>query len=631
MKKSKSSKSESANVTDGRREQEDKYFLAAIVESSKDSIISVNFESIITSWNKGAESLYGYTAAEAIGKPLTMLTLPEDFTEVFANIDKIRQSRKVETFETERKGKDGHHMTLEVTLSPVKNAEGEVIGVSTIARDVTDRKQQAELRELNARIERRAQVFDTTLSAITDFAYIFDRDGRFIYANQPLLDLLGINLEEITGRNFYELPYPKDLADKLQKQIERVIETKKVVVDETPFTSPAGVAGFYEYIFSPVFAADGTVEVVAGSTRDITGRRRAEEALRESEERLRLLVESASDYAIFTMTPEGRINYWNAGAENVFGWSESEALGQTGEIIFTPEDRAKGEPKKEIETALKNGRAPDERFHLCKDGSRFYASGVVTPLQDADGNIQGFAKIARDITERLEAEKALREKEMLQRIVGAQEDERKRIARDLHDELGQQLTALRLKLAALRKLCETDKLCGRIDEIQLIARSIDNGVDFLTWELRPAALDDLGLVAALDNYVRQWSHHSGVTAELLASSLKRARFAPETETNLYRIVQEALNNTNKHAKAKSAEVMLKKRGDLIVLIIEDDGTGFHPKNKKNRLKGIGLIGMEERAALIGGTLEIESAPGQGTTIFVRAPAPPLKRRASNGK
>ncbi len=614
--------------------------------------------------------------------------------------------------------------------------------------------------ELNARIERQAHVFkrqthvfNTTLSTITDFAYTFDRDGRFIYSNRPLLDLLRVTSEEIIGKNFFDLNYPDDLAAKLQRQIQEVFDTGETVRDETPFTSPAGADGFYEYIFSPFFAADGSVELVAGSTRDITTRKSAEESIRfqahllntveqsviatdldkkvvfwnhfaeklygwtaeeasgrsimdlttpeimaeqaseimsllhqgkswsgefqvqrrdgttfpaqvfnspiedgqgkligvvgvsiditernqaqqalsKSEERLRLLIESASDYAIFTVTEDNLIDSWNTGAEKVFGWTESEALGQSCEIIFTPEDRRDGAPEQEIETALKNGRAPDERFHLRKDGSRFFASGVMTLIKDADGNVQGFAKIARDMTERIEAEKAVRDKEMLQRIVGAQEDERKRIARNLHDELGQQLTVLRLKLDSVSKLCKDAELYDKIDETQLIAKRIDNGVDFLAWELRPAALDDLGLIAALGNYVKQWSQHSGITAELLASSLKKVRFTPEIETNLYRIVQEALNNTHKHAKAKSVEVVLEKRGDLIVLLVEDNGKGFNPEATKNRRKGIGLIGMKERAALVGGTLEIESVPGRGTTIFVRVPASSKKKRNSNDK
>jgi PAS domain S-box-containing protein len=757
MEKSKFLKSESgngSNESESKLMEETKFFLASIVESSGDSIITINFDEKITSWNRAAEELYGYPAAEAIGKPLTMLTLPEDLMEVLSNINKIKHSETVEVFDTIRIHKDGQQINLEIVLSPVRDSAGKVIGVSTIARDITERKrQEAELAKLNARIERQAQVFNTTLSTITDFAYTFDRDGRFIYANRRLCDLLGITCEEIIGKNFFDLNYPDDLAAKLQRQIQKVFDTGESVRDETPFTSPAGAEGFYEYIFSPFFSADGSVELVAGSTRDVTDRKSAEESIRfqahllntveqsviatdldgtviywnhfaeklygwtakeamgrsitdlimpdimaeqaaeimsllrkgkswsgefqvrrrdgttfpaqvfnspiedgqgnligivgvsiditernqaqqalsKSEERLRLLIESASDYAIFTITKDNVIDSWNTGAEKVFGWTESEALGQSGKIIFLPEDREACAPEQEIETALINGRAPDERFHLRRDGSRFYASGVMTLLKDEVGRVQGFAKILRDMTERVAAEKAIRDKEMLKMLVAAQEDERKRIARDLHDELGQQLTALRLKLEALKKMCDDDELCGKIDETQLIAKRIDSGVDFLAWELRPAALDDLGLFAALEKYIREWSHHSGVTAELLASGLKRARFAPDVETNLYRIVQEALNNTHKHANAKSVEVMLEKRGDLIVLIIEDDGKGFDVKKKANLSKRLGLIGMRERATLIGGTMEIESAPGQGTTIYIRILAKTLKKRGSNEK
>jgi PAS domain S-box-containing protein len=149
--------------------------------------------------------------------------------------------------------------------------------------DLTDRKQAEEaLREIAERYERQSRVFDTTLSAITDFAYIFDRDGRFVYANKALLNLWGLTLEAAVGKNFFDLKYPDDLAAKLQRQIQQVFRSRERLSDETPYTSPTGVTGYYEYIFSPVIAADGTVEAVAGSTRDITERKRTEAALIEA-------------------------------------------------------------------------------------------------------------------------------------------------------------------------------------------------------------------------------------------------------------------------------------------------------------------------------------------------------------
>jgi len=146
--------------------------------------------------------------------------------------------------------------------------------------------------ELHRRLEQESRLFNTTLSSITDFVYIFDREGRFVYVNQALLDLWGLKLEEAVGKNFYDLKYPDELAGKLQQQIQQVFDTKTGLRDETPYTSPTGAGGYYEYIFRPVFDRDGNTEVVAGSTRDITERKRVEEELRQSQERYRVLAET---------------------------------------------------------------------------------------------------------------------------------------------------------------------------------------------------------------------------------------------------------------------------------------------------------------------------------------------------
>jgi signal transduction histidine kinase len=210
-------------------------------------------------------------------------------------------------------------------------------------------------------------------------------------------------------------------------------------------------------------------------------------------------------------------------------------------------------------------------------------------------------------------------------LVTAQEDERRRISRDLHDQLGQQLTALRLKLAAMREECGQDEAArSRIEEVQALAERLDSEVDFLAWELRPTALDDLGLAAALVNFVKEWSSHYHVPAEAHITGFGSAelRLAPEAETCLYRITQEALNNVYKHAQAARVSVILERRGPEAVLVIEDDGVGFDAAEASGWEggRGLGLVGMRERAALLGGSVEFESEPGSGTTIFARVPA-----------
>jgi two-component system, chemotaxis family, CheB/CheR fusion protein len=159
--------------------------------------------------------------------------------------------------------------------------------------------------------------------------------------------------------------------------------------------------------------------------------------------------------------------------------------------------------------------------------------------------------------------------------------------------------------------------------LKSIANQIDSEVDFLAWELRPSVLDDLGLVVALKNFVKEWSLHFKIAAEFEQIRLDGNKLLPEIEINLYRIGQEALNNICKHAKANNASVLLEYREGKISLIIEDDGIGFEPSKKEVLTgddKGMGLLGMKERAELIGLTFEIESSIGNGTTIYVRVPA-----------
>jgi PAS domain S-box-containing protein len=392
---------------------------------------------------------------------------------------------------------------------------------------------------------------------------------------------------------------------------------------------------------------------------NITERKKTEEALRKSEERLRLMSESFTDYAIFMADVDGSVLSWNTGAEKIFGYSQSEIVGRSADILFTPEDRQAGVPEKEMATARKMGRASDERWHMRKDGSRFYASGVMAPLFD-QGVLVGYAKIARDLTEAKKLEEELlryrtqletlveertaeleqtnvslrqeiidrqrAEEEriaLLRRIVTTQEEERSRIARDMHDQLGQQLTALRLKLATIAEDGSVGpRLAREIEGLQESAARLDSEVGFIAWELRPAALDDLGFVAAIRNFVGEWSRHYQIPAELHAGNVEGRRLTPEVETNLYRITQEALNNINKHAEAKNVNVVIERRKAEILLIIEDDGKGFEPSDNRTTKEsgsGLGLVGMRERAAIVGGTLEVESAPGKGTTIFAKVP------------
>lgn len=209
--------------------------------------------------------------------------------------------------------------------------------------------------------------------------------------------------------------------------------------------------------------------------------------------------------------------------------------------------------------------------------------------------------------------------QLLTRLVLAQEDERRRIARELHDQLGQQLTALRLTLETLTpQSVDRREFRTQVETLQQLALQLDEDVAFRVWELRPTALKEHGLSVALTNYVHKWSKHFGIAARLDARPSTDEPLTPELETIVYRLAQEALNNVAKYARADRVDVVLERGPENVTLIIEDNGVGFEPSEAAGA--GLGLIGMRERASLVSAQLQIESAPGRGTTVFVRIPA-----------
>ena len=210
-------------------------------------------------------------------------------------------------------------------------------------------------------------------------------------------------------------------------------------------------------------------------------------------------------------------------------------------------------------------------------------------------------------------------KGLLRRLVNVQEQERRRIARELHDTFGQQLAALHVNIEILRSKTNGDATVR--ENFERMRESFDRlnaSVDFLAWELRPPSLDMLGLDAAMETYVKEWSHQFGVDAVYEGVAVSGLRLTPDAETNLYRIFQEALQNVHKHSGADRVSVVFERSNGQAVLIIEDNGKGCDPEGQSDG-RGMGLINMRERAALIGGIVEIESQAGEGTTVFVRVP------------
>ena len=361
---------------------------------------------------------------------------------------------------------------------------------------------------------------------------------------------------------------------------------------------------------------------LSGIDFDVTYRKAADAA----QARLASIVALSRD-AIVSFDFQRGIVTWNHGAEEILGFTAAEAIGRDLASIVSLEAGREGESMfHEIEAGARDfvTRA------RTKSGEDIDVSVSASSVMDQAGAVIGGSVIIRDVSTQADAERAMRQHtadleervaERTRELIVTQEEERRRIARDLHDHLGQQLTALRLSLAVCREHAGDDEtLRQHLAKAESAATQLDADIEFLAWELRPSQLDK-GLVTAIDTYIREWSNHFHIAIDVHTSRLDEDRLPPQGALSLYRIAQEALNNVAKHGQATQVAVILEQRDERVVLVIEDDGRGFDVprKNAESHEQRLGLAGMRERAALVSGTTHVESAPGKGTTVIVQIP------------
>jgi PAS domain S-box-containing protein len=392
------------------------------------------------------------------------------------------------------------------------------------------------------------------------------------------------------------------------------------------------------------FAAMATNDNDESSRRvaELQQRLEALEKLRASHqiaEQLRLMVEAVHDYAIFMLEPDGRIRTWNAGAQRIKGYKASEIIGKHFSCFYPEQDVASGKPQRELEIALRNGSVEDEGWRVRKDGSQFWANVIITAMRDADGHLIGFGKVTRDATEKMLAQRAIEEsqrklqtsekslRQLSLHLLRTQDEERRRIGRDLHDSLGQNLAVLKMKLDSLVNRPSGNPATD-MDDLKQCSQLTDESVKevrTISYLLYPPMLEEMGLKSAIPWYLEGFMKRSGIKTTFEISP-KFQRLPSEIELALFRVLQESLTNVHRHSGSGTADISLFMVDGAAVLEVRDQGKGLKTHNFDKSGEdwvgalGVGLRGMTERIRQVGGSLDIVSA-ADGTTITANVPIP----------
>jgi PAS domain S-box-containing protein len=608
--------------------------LLRMVNVARVGVLTLNENGTILHVNDALIKMLGYEREEWERRTFTWrdFTPPEHMGATVKVMEEVLKTGRLGPYEKEYFRKDGTRIWVMFV--------GASLGDGTIveyAIDISDRKRAEEAQHLS---EARVRMIADNVPQVI---WTNEGDGTANYFNKRWFDYTGLSEKESHGPGWMAVVHPEDAPASVERW-------KQALAKGEAFDAEyrlRGADGTYRWFIGrnvPMRRDGKRSEVISwfGSATDIHDLKMAEAAQRESEERFRLLVEGAKDYAMFLLDLENRITFWSNGAERVFGWTEAEAVGRTGGIIFIPEDIKKGGVDEEIGTAMDKGRAPDRRWHLRKDGTRIWVDGVMTRLDDADGAPRGFAKIARDATDLREAEDEIRHArdEMEQRVIERTQDvlatnaelertmaqrqqlerelleiserEKRRIGEDLHDMVCQELTATALYLKSTAK-----KLAAKAPEaaetLEQSAQTVNRNVVVareLARGLQAVELTASGLKNALRDLAAAACHNTGIKCHFKAA--RGATVADDTVAlHLYRVAQEAVTNAVKHSGARNILISLDHDKNHVCVSVQDDGKGFVPGKKR---KGLGLHMMRYRANALGGELKVQRRRTGGMDI-----------------
>jgi len=492
-----------------------------------------------------------------------------------------------------------------------------------MARVAIEAKRNEE--EIQALSRQKEEHLRLVIDTIPTMAWSILPEGAVDFVNQRWLEYTGLSFERALKEANHTV-HPEDLPSVMEKWLVDMPAGKPSEY-EMRLRRADGEYRWFLVHTVPLRDEQGHIVKWYGTSTEIEDRKRAEDALRESEEKFRQLAENVREVFWLTTPDLDELLYVSPAYANIWGRSLESLRQQPRSFMeaIHPEDCERvvgileGQRAKGFEVEYRIVR-PDRSVRWIRDRG--------FPVKNRSGEVYRVAGIAADITERRQAGDALRRsaaelQALSRRLVELQESERRQLSRELHDRVGQNLTALKINLDILQTALAShgnDEVRGRVDDSAALLESTMDAIENVMSELRPPMLDDYGLAAALDWHARNFSKRTGIAVVVRASE-PAVRPAPQVEIALFRIAQEALNNVAKHAGARRVEIALEHANGECVMSVEDDGIGLggveHTSDKAK--PGLGMITMRERAQAVGGRFEVRGPPRRGTQLTVRVP------------
>ena len=597
------------------------------IQSSDDAIISNDLNGVITSWNDGAQRLFGYTSEEAIGRPAASLLIPDDRQQEEPEIlSRLRRGERVDQFETKRKRKDGTLLDISLTISPVKDSQGRIIGAFKIARDITDRQRK----------ERESLLLGAIVDSSDDAIISKDLNGVITSWNRSAERIFGYTSEEAVGQSVTTLLIPADRQLEEVEILSKLRRGERVEHFETKRKCKDGTLLDISLTISPVKDSQGRIIGASKIAHDITDRQRKERA----SQLLSAIVDSSDD-AIISKDLNGVITSWNKSAERIFGYTPEEAVGQAVAALLIPADRQDEEP--EILRKLRCGERVDhfETKRKRKDGALLDVSVTISPIMDSQGRIIGASKTARNITEQVKNQEALRSaNEALQRSNADLEQFAYSASHDLQEPLRMVSTYGEM----LRRKYD-NQLDARAEEY--IGYIVEGGsrMERLLRDLRafthaslaahepPPIVDSQTVLdSALTNLTAAIGENG---AEITSGHLPCVAIH---EFQLEQLFQNIIGNAIRYRSEASPRIHVDaaRNGRYWRFSIRDNGIGIDPEYKEQvfgifkRLHasseypgtGMGLAICQRVVERAGGRIWVDSEPGRGSTFFFELPDAP---------